>query len=333
LIAAVVLLLIGGTTVPSYLAIVARIERNRADEKAAEALAAQQRVGDKAAEARRERDEARRQAERADWQLYLNQIASAHREWQTNNAAAAWGYLNACRRDLRGWEHDYLYTLFTSGQTAFKGHANSVTSVAFSPDGQRIVSGSHDETVRVWDTATGQEMLTLKHSMYACSVAFSPDGKRIASASGDMALRVWNAATGQESLTLKGHISWPYAVAFSPDGKRIVSGSLDGTLNVWDSATGREIWTLKGHGGKLWSVAFSSVCWSSEILRERLSTLIAGRVCQTNVRNARRPTQRNAICQLPRVNSTDARARPTDVRDQTRQRSSFYSHGAGPSLY
>ena len=80
--------------------------------------------------------------------------------------------------------------------------------MAFSPDGKRIVSGSEDKTVKVWDAATGQETLTLKgHTGAVTSVAFSPDGKRIVSGSEDKTVKVWDAATGQETLTLKGHTS------------------------------------------------------------------------------------------------------------------------------
>ena len=74
------------------------------------------------------------------------------------------------------------------------------------PDGKRLASASVDQTVKVWDATSGQEMLTLKgHTGAVMSVAFSPDGKRLASASGDQTVKVWDATTGQETLTLKGH--------------------------------------------------------------------------------------------------------------------------------
>jgi WD40 repeat protein len=110
--------------------------------------------------------------------------------------------------------------------------------VAWSPNGQRIVSGSYDQTMKVWDAASGQEALTLTgHTSGVSTMAFSPNGKRIVSGGFDQALKVWATASGQEVLTLKGYRGWVTSVAFSPDGKRIVSGfGEDTTAKVWDAS-------------------------------------------------------------------------------------------------
>ena len=85
------------------------------------------------------------------------------------------------------------------------GHTGQVTSVAISPDAKRIVSGSADKTVKVWDVATGRELLSLKgHTDAVRSVAFSPDGKRIVSGSGDKTVKVWDAGNGQGAALPQG---------------------------------------------------------------------------------------------------------------------------------
>jgi WD40 repeat protein len=139
-----------------------------------------------------------------------------------------------------------------------KGHSSAVWSVSFSPDGERIVSGSSDNTVKVWNAETEQEAHTLKgHSGPVHSVSFSPDGERIVSGSSDNTLKVWDAETGQETLTLIGHAGLVRSVSFSRDGERIVSGSWDSTVKVWDAETRLETLTLKGHLGSVYSVSFS----------------------------------------------------------------------------
>jgi WD40 repeat protein len=142
-----------------------------------------------------------------------------------------------------------------------KGHESWVMSVAFSPDGTRIVSGSADNTLRLWDAQTGQPLgQPLKgHESWVMSIAFSPDGTRIVSGSEDKTLRLWDAKTGQPlGQPLTGHESTVMSVAFSPDGTRIVSGSEDKTLRLWDAKTGQPLGQpLKGHESWVMSVTFS----------------------------------------------------------------------------
>lgn len=84
-----------------------------------------------------------------------------------------------------------------------KGHDDQVRSVAFSPDGARIVSGSYDETIRIWDVETGKQLMQplRGHSGNVWSVAFSPDGTKIVSSSRDYTIRVWDAQTGEQLLS------------------------------------------------------------------------------------------------------------------------------------
>ncbi|HID68657.1 MAG TPA: WD40 repeat domain-containing protein [Roseibacterium sp.] len=134
----------------------------------------------------------------------------------------------------------------------------SVTAVAFSPDGQRIVSGSEDGTLRLWDAQTGAPIgePLRGHESFVASVAISPDGQRVVSGSWDNTLRLWDAQTGALiGEPLRGHEGVVTSVAFSPDGQRIVSGSGDNTLRLWDAQTGYAI-LLLGTNEEVFGVAF-----------------------------------------------------------------------------
>ncbi|KAJ7732746.1 WD40 repeat-like protein [Mycena maculata] len=146
-------------------------------------------------------------------------------------------------------------------QGVLRGHNGEVNSVAFSPDGRRIVSGSYDNTVRIWDAETQEQIREPLHghNSWVTSVAFSPDGRRIVSGSNDNTVRIWDAET-QEQIRepLHGHNDWVRSVAFSPDGRRIVSGSKDNTVRIWDAETQEQIREpLHGHNSWVTSVAFS----------------------------------------------------------------------------
>eukprot|EP00873_Tetraselmis_striata_P000604 jgi/Tetstr1/420868/TSEL_011941.t1 len=138
------------------------------------------------------------------------------------------------------------------------GHSDSVNSVAFSPDGATVASGSGDTTVRLWDAASGALTATLEgHSSIVHSVAFSPDGATVASGSYDTTVRLWDAASGALTATLEGHWNAVFSVAFSPDGATVASGSYDTTVRLWDAASGALTATLEGHSDGVRSVAFS----------------------------------------------------------------------------
>jgi WD40 repeat protein len=135
------------------------------------------------------------------------------------------------------------------------GHSEGVLSVAWSPNGKQLATGSWDKTARVWDSIARKQAVILGHGGPVLSVAFSPDGKLLATGSGDDAARVWDLATGREQR--KFDLGSPvYSVAFTSDGKRLAAGTDKGTVKIWDSASGQELVQL-GVNGVVWSVAFS----------------------------------------------------------------------------
>jgi len=283
--AAVLLVLVAGVAVSVYFAFDAKAEAKRANDN-------KQRADDKA-------DLAIKEANRANDEEKKAKIQTGIAQW---NERLAKDSNHAIKLDLAwrareqsDWERmrqllaethaDYGQTLENRLVTALwvkhafslknlMGHTGYVYSVAFSPDGKRIVTGGGDPLkpnqpgeVKVWDADTGTEKLALKGltgSVY--SVCFSPDGKRILTGSWDNTARVWDADTGTEKLALKGHTGYVFSVCFSPDGKRIVSGSweldwqrraLPGEVKVWDAETGTEKLALKGHTNAVTSVCFS----------------------------------------------------------------------------
>jgi len=149
-------------------------------------------------------------------------------------------------------------TLYAHLLKTLAGHTDIVRSVAFSPDGQTIVSGSWDNTIKLWDATNGNLIRTLAgHEKIVTSVAFSPDGQTIASGSDDHTIKLWNTADGNLIRTLAGHIGLVLSVAFNPDGQIIASGSDDNTIKLWNTTNGSLLRTITGHTDIVRSVAFS----------------------------------------------------------------------------
>jgi WD40 repeat protein len=115
-------------------------------------------------------------------------------------------------------------------------------NVAFSPDGQRLVTGGEGDTVKIWNVQTGQELKILSgHTGDVCAVAFSPDGRWLATAGEDTTVRIWDAATWKPRYTLRGHTGLVSSLAFSPKGQYLVSGSRDHRVKVWDVTLWQEV--------------------------------------------------------------------------------------------
>ena len=135
-------------------------------------------------------------------------------------------------------------------------------SVAYSPDGYHIISGSDDHTIRIWDAETGAQVgdPLEGHTSSVKSVAYSPDGRHIISGSLDHTIRIWDAETGaQVGDPLEGHTSWVESVAYSPNGRHIISGSCDGTIRTWDAEAGTAAGKpLREHTYAIQSIPYSS---------------------------------------------------------------------------
>jgi WD40 repeat protein len=136
----------------------------------------------------------------------------------------------------------------------FCGHSDLIYSIAISPDGQTLATGSADNTIKIWNplphTLTG-------HSEEVLCVAFSPDGQTLASSSCDRTIKLWNLATRELLHTFTGHLEEVWSVAFSPDGQTLASGSGDRTIKLWNLDTRELFHTFTGHSEKVCSVAFS----------------------------------------------------------------------------
>ena len=134
------------------------------------------------------------------------------------------------------------------------GHNKSVSAIAITPDGKRVISGSYDNTIKIWEIETGKELFTLPSERYAnaghsesvSAIAITPDGKRVISGSADETIKIWEIETGNELFTLKGHSSSVIVIAITPDGKRVISSSSDNTIKIWEIETGAEIATFTG---------------------------------------------------------------------------------------
>lgn len=146
-----------------------------------------------------------------------------------------------------------------SGQVlaTLTGHLGSITSVAFSPSGSRVVSGGNDHSVRIWDAKTGALINTLSgHNGMVRSVAWSRDEARAISGAMDHTIRVWDVRTGLTVATFAGHADAVRSMSLSADGALLVSGSWDETIRVWNMNTGPRIATLNHPRAPIYALCF-----------------------------------------------------------------------------
>lgn len=186
---------------------------------------------------------------------------ATHDRWVTSIAHSADGAIIATAggQSLQYRPGDVMLWDANSGNliAALEGHTSNVWSVAFSPDGQTLVSSGYDGKVIVWNVAEKKSTATLeKHKGWCRSVAFHPDGKHFATAGEDGTAVIWNVEGPKEEKELKAHEAAIYQVAFSADGNTLATASTDKTVKLWDWASGKENAKLEGHDDAVWCVAF-----------------------------------------------------------------------------
>ncbi|MFB2935060.1 protein kinase [Aerosakkonemataceae cyanobacterium BLCC-F154] len=155
-------------------------------------------------------------------------------------------------------------SIYLSPVLTLTGHSDRITSIAISPDGKTLASGSADRNIKLWNLFTGKELRTLKdHAAFVTSVDFSKDGKTLASGSGDKTIKLWNVADGKELFTIAQISAFVWAIAFTPDGITLASTSgnyVDGNDNLiqlWNLTNKQNIRSFQGHSSYISSIAIS----------------------------------------------------------------------------
>ncbi len=287
---AVVLALVLGLAVASWQAVRAtQAEREQGRlREAAERAATREATARQWAESANVREAEQRQhavarEEAAQRLLYAANMNLVQAAWEDDNRALVRRLLDETgASEYRGFEWYHWQRQAHQHLFALRGHVNDAYTVAYSPDGKQIATGDGDGIVRLWDAASGREMLRLRTiSRTVQAVAFSPDGQRLASGGIDLGsvpegptpVQIWDVARGKEMLRMSGHVGGIASVAFSPNGLRLVTSGLglsgfqsgplkpDGDIRIWDAVHGSGLLTIEapsgGYPSVLWSATFS----------------------------------------------------------------------------
>jgi WD40 repeat protein len=141
---------------------------------------------------------------------------------------------------------------------SFEAHSATVLSLSWDSVGNKIASGSGDNTIKIWDGNSLELLRALEgHSDSVWSLDWNHDGKKLVSGSGDKTIKLWDGLSGQLLKTLTGHSGVVYSVAWSHDDSRIVSGSEDKTIKIWDGISGEMINIMEGHSDRIFTVSWS----------------------------------------------------------------------------
>ncbi|MEB3174094.1 MAG: serine/threonine-protein kinase [Cyanobacteriota bacterium] len=199
------------------------------------------------------------------WDVTYGNIARAfpsHEGWicavaispnQQYIASAGWETI------VRLWEltERWQFLLGHRPQRLLKGHSDHITSLAFSADNRLLVTGSKDQSLRLWEVDSGQEVMQLTgHKHHVQCVAFSPDGQFIASGSWDGSVRLWHQASGKQLKPAFKHNTYINTLAYSGDGRYLAAGGRDGVIYIWDLLNAQKFKTLQGHTSSIQRLVF-----------------------------------------------------------------------------
>jgi eukaryotic-like serine/threonine-protein kinase len=200
-----------------------------------------------------QKDDADRQRDVSEQNLYVAHMRLAQRDWEQSQISRLHDMLDSHipesgRPDLRGWEWYYYLSLCHTDTLIFRGHNALVGAVAWSPDGTRLASADGTGRIQMWDPATGQSVLPPHEDVsdIVWTLAWSPDSQRLASGGDDRVVTIWDAATGKQLSTFRALSEKVMSVAWSPDGARLAAGDIDHTVKVWNTADGTELLDLAG---------------------------------------------------------------------------------------
>src|SRR5262245_53705625 len=156
---------------------------------------------------------------------------------QKQGAEEALKALALCPKELRHFEWHYLNAMVHARGFTIRGRAKKINAIAVSPDNNLLASVSSDHTARLWDSASGKALRTLKgHEGPVRCAAFSPRGKQLATGSNDMTVRLWDVDSGKHLVTISHHKEVVEGVTFSPDGAWLASFCRDGVIHIQDIA-------------------------------------------------------------------------------------------------
>jgi WD40 repeat protein len=208
------------------------------------------------AQIRSERDRALEAEGRARRQTYAARLNSARAALAAGDIREAHRRLAACDPEQRGWEWGHLSLVAGPSLVTMSGHEASVWSVAYTPGGRGLVSGSRDGTIRRWDLDTGEEVGRVAlGGGWVTAVAVSKDGRLVAASCEDGVARLVDLQTERVVARLEGHGNEVMSVAFSPDGAQIVTAS--DRVHVWDTESGRQVAVSSEGERGFWTAAFS----------------------------------------------------------------------------